>query len=53
MGCIYGRTINPKVAHDHCGDWHRCHYYFYGYKQWERWDLGKYRAYFVRRYHHR
>jgi hypothetical protein len=37
--------------HDHCGDWHRCHYYFYGYKQWRKWNPGS-RAYFYRRYHH-
>jgi hypothetical protein len=39
--------------HDHCGDWHGCHYYFYGYKQWLRWNPGKSRADFIRRYHHR
>ena len=39
-------------SHAHCGDWYRCHYYFYGYKQWRKWNPGYSRAYFYRRYHH-
>jgi hypothetical protein len=47
------RHLRGHWDHDHCGDWHRCHYYFYGYKQWLRWNPGKSRAYFIRHYHHR
>lgn len=37
--------------HDHCHDWHRCHYYFYGYEQWVKWNPDKSRAYYRRHYH--
>ncbi|HWV83357.1 MAG TPA: hypothetical protein VNZ50_18150 [Hyphomicrobiaceae bacterium] len=46
------RHAPGKWSHKHCHDWHRCHYYFYGYKQWARWNPEKSRAYFYRRYHH-
>jgi hypothetical protein len=46
------RHAPGKWSHKHCHDWHRCHYYFYGYKQWARWNPDKSRAYFYRRYHH-
>lgn len=46
------RHAPGKWGHKHCHDWHRCHYYFYGYKQWARWNPDKSRAYFYRRYHH-
>ncbi len=46
------RHAPGKWSHKHCRDWHRCHYYFYGYKQWSRWNPEKSRAYFYRRYHH-
>lgn len=41
-----------RWSHAHCHDWHRCHYYFYGYRQWEKWNPGRSRAEFRRRYHH-
>lgn len=47
------RHARGKWSHKHCHHgWHRCHYYFYGYKQWSRWNPDKSRAYFYRRYHH-
>ena len=47
------RHAPGKWSHKHCHhSWHRCHYYFYGYKQWARWNPDKSRAYFYRRYHH-
>jgi hypothetical protein len=46
------RHAPGKWSHKHCHDWHRCHYYFYGYRQWSRWNPEKSRAYFYRRYHH-
>lgn len=46
------RHAPGKWSHKHCHGWHRCHYYFYGYKQWARWNPDKSRAYFYRRYHH-
>ena len=46
------RHAPGKWSHKHCHDWHRCHYYFYGYKQWARWNPTGSRAYFYRRYHH-
>ena len=46
------RHLPGKWSHKHCGDWHRCHYYFYGYRQWAMWNPDKSRAYFRRHYHH-
>jgi hypothetical protein len=46
------RHAPGKWSHKHCHDWHRCHYYFYGYKQWAKWNPTGSRAYFYRRYHH-
>ncbi|WP_072389687.1 hypothetical protein [Hyphomicrobium sp. CS1BSMeth3] len=48
------RHLPGKWSHRHCKgkDWYRCHYYFYGYKQWSMWNPGKSRAYFRRHYHH-
>ncbi len=46
------RHLPGKWSHKHCHDWHRCHYYFYGYQQWAKWNPDKSRAYFRQRYHH-
>jgi hypothetical protein len=46
------RHLPGRWSHAHCKDWHRCHYYFYGYEQWVKWNPEKSRAYFRRHYHH-
>ena len=45
------RHLPGKWSHKHCKDWHRSHYYFYGYQQWVKWNPDKSRAYFRRHYH--
>ncbi len=46
------RHLPGKWSHKHCGDWHRCHYYFYGYQQYSKWNPDRSRTYFRKRYHH-
>ncbi len=48
------RHLPGKWSHSRCKhkDWYRCHYYFYGYEQWVKWNPEKSRAYFRSRYHH-
>ncbi len=49
---LHSRRYVGEKYHRHCGDWHRCHYYFYGYLQWEKWNPGGSRKAFLKRYHH-
>jgi hypothetical protein len=49
---LHSRKYVGEKYHRHCGDWHGCHYYFYGYLQWEKWNPGGSRKYFLKRYHH-
>ena len=49
---LHSRKYVGEKYHRHCGDWHRCHYYFYGYLQWQKWNPGGSRKYFLKRYHH-
>ncbi len=49
---LHSRRYVGEKYHRHCGDWHRCHYYFYGYLQWQKWNPNGSRAAFLRKYHH-
>ena len=49
---LHSRRYVGEKHHRHCGDWHRCHYYFYGYLQWQKWNPNGSRAAFLRKYHH-
>ncbi len=49
---LHSRKYVGERYHRRCGDWHRCHYYFYGYLQWEKWNPGGSRKRFLKRYHH-
>jgi hypothetical protein len=49
---LHSRRYAGEKYHRHCHDWHRCHYYFYGYLQWQKWNPNGSRAAFLRKYHH-
>lgn len=49
---LHSRKYVGEKYHRNCDDWHRCHYYFYGYLQWQKWNPGGSRSAFMKRYHH-